>query len=306
MWGMDVIGSISPKASNGHRFIFGVIDYFTKWVEAASYASVTKSAVSWFLKKEIICRYGMPERIISDNASNLNNSTIVEVCSQFKIKHHNLSPYRPKRNRAVEAADKNIKKIVGKMTETYKDWHEKLPFALYAYRTSVRTSTGVTPFSLVYGMEVVLPIEVEIPSLRVLSEIKLDEAEWIQARYNQLNLIEEKRLRATCYSQMYQKRIIRAYDKKRVSRGGPCTEKDPSHTKGFQRKMDVKLGRTICGEESFLWRCTDSDRNGWKKLTQSCELRFSQKLFCLKRRRAKLKPAKDTLRLLKKKEERPR
>ncbi|KAA3456047.1 RNA-directed DNA polymerase (Reverse transcriptase), Ribonuclease H [Gossypium australe] len=67
MWGMDVIGPISPKASNGHQFIFVVIDYFTKWVEAASYASVNKSAVSRFMKKEIICRYGMPERIISDN-----------------------------------------------------------------------------------------------------------------------------------------------------------------------------------------------------------------------------------------------
>ncbi|KAA3486545.1 reverse transcriptase [Gossypium australe] len=51
MWGMDVIGPISPKASNGHRLIFVVIDYFTKWVEAASYAKVTKSAVSRFLKK---------------------------------------------------------------------------------------------------------------------------------------------------------------------------------------------------------------------------------------------------------------
>ncbi|KAA3467422.1 putative inactive leucine-rich repeat receptor-like protein kinase [Gossypium australe] len=68
------------------------------------------------------------------------------------------------------------------MTVTYKDWQEKLPFALYAYRTSVKTSTGATPFSLVHGMEAVLPIEVEIPSLRVLSELKLDEAEWIQAR----------------------------------------------------------------------------------------------------------------------------
>ncbi|KAA3462458.1 reverse transcriptase [Gossypium australe] len=48
MWGMDVIGPISPKASNGHRFIFVVIDYFTRWVEAASYDNVTKSAVSKF------------------------------------------------------------------------------------------------------------------------------------------------------------------------------------------------------------------------------------------------------------------
>ena len=60
----------------------------------------------------------------------------------------------------VEAANKNIKKIVAKTVETYKDWHEKLPFALLAYRTSVWTSTGATPYSLLYGMVVVLPIEV--------------------------------------------------------------------------------------------------------------------------------------------------
>ncbi|KAA3486550.1 RNA-directed DNA polymerase [Gossypium australe] len=81
MWGLDVIGPILPKASNGHRFIFLVIDYFTKWVEATSYDNVTKLAVSKFLKNKIICRYGMLERIISDNALNLKNSMIAEVCS---------------------------------------------------------------------------------------------------------------------------------------------------------------------------------------------------------------------------------
>ena len=103
---------------------------------------------------------------------------------------------------------------MGKMTETYKDCHEKLPFALYAYHTSVRTSTGATSFSLVYRMEAVLPIEVEIPSLRVLMELKLEEAEWVRAQYDQLNLIEEKRLKAICHGQMYQKRMIAAHDKK--------------------------------------------------------------------------------------------
>ena len=77
-------------------------------------------------------------------------------------------------NGAVEAANKNVKKIVAKMIDTYKVWHEKLPFALHAYRTAVRTSIGATPFSLVYGMEAVLPIEVEISSLRVLMEAKLE------------------------------------------------------------------------------------------------------------------------------------
>ena len=90
----------------------------------------------------------------------------------------------------------------------------KLPFALHAYRTVVRTSTGATPFSLVYGMEVVLPIEVEIPSLRVLMEAKLEEVEWVQALCEQLNLIEQKRLKALCHGQLYQKRMMRAHDKK--------------------------------------------------------------------------------------------
>ena len=87
-----------------------------------------------------------------------------KVCAQFKIQHHNLVPYRPKMNGIVEATNKNLKKIIEKTIDTYKDCHEKLPFALHAYCTMVRTSTGATPFSLVYGMEVVLPIEVEISS----------------------------------------------------------------------------------------------------------------------------------------------
>jgi len=80
------------------------------------------------------------------------------------------------------------------MTVLYKDWHEMLPFALHGYRTSVFTSTGATPFSLVYRMKVVLSFEVEVPSLRILAELGLKESEWAQAHFDQLNLIEGKRL----------------------------------------------------------------------------------------------------------------
>ena len=214
MWGIDMIGMIEPKASNGHRFILVAIDYFTKWVEAASYANVTKQVVVRFIKNNLICRYGVPSRIITDNGSNLNNKMMTELCEEFKIVHHNSSPYRPKMNGAVEAANKNIKRIIQKMVVTYKDWHEMLPFALHGYRTSVRTSTGATPFSLVYGIKVVLPVEVEIPSLRVIMETKLTEAEWVQNRFDQLNLIEEKRMTALCHGQLYQKRMKKAFDKK--------------------------------------------------------------------------------------------
>uniref|UniRef100_A0A2N9J5K6 Integrase catalytic domain-containing protein n=1 Tax=Fagus sylvatica TaxID=28930 RepID=A0A2N9J5K6_FAGSY len=171
---------------------------FSAWGmdEACSFKNVTQVAVTRFVKNNIICRYGMPEMLITDNASNLNNRMMDQLCQQFKIQHHNSAPYRPKMNGAVEAANKNVKKILSKMTETYKDWHEHLPYALCAYRTSVRTSVGATPYSLVYGMEA------------------LEEAEWAQARYEQLNFIDEKRLAALCHGQLYQRRIERAYNKK--------------------------------------------------------------------------------------------
>ena len=82
---IDVIGPITPKALNGHRFIFVVIDYFKKLVEVASYAGVTRPMVCKFIKKKIICRYGLLERINLDNALNLNNKMMEEVCAQFKI-----------------------------------------------------------------------------------------------------------------------------------------------------------------------------------------------------------------------------
>ena len=76
-------------------------------------------------------------------------------------------------NGAMEAANKNIKEILVKMTDTYKYWHKYLLFALCAYRTSVHTSIGATPYSLVYGMEAVLPVEVKILSLRILLQTEV-------------------------------------------------------------------------------------------------------------------------------------
>ncbi|KAA0052128.1 Gypsy retrotransposon integrase-like protein 1 [Cucumis melo var. makuwa] len=183
-------GYLSPRFSNDEGEKFGCInekqclfhpeiddhfiedcsiDYFTKWVEAASYKSVTKHAVVKFIRKNIICRYGLPERIITDNGKNLNNKLMEELYSQFKVKHYNSTPYCPKMNGVV--------------------------------------ISGATPLSLVYGFEAVLPLEVEVSSLRVIQEIELDEAKWAQVRYKQLNFIEERRLTALCKGQLYQKKI---------------------------------------------------------------------------------------------------
>ncbi|PKI41476.1 hypothetical protein CRG98_038123 [Punica granatum] len=95
MWDMDVIGPVNPKVSNGHLFILVAIDYFTKWIEPITLASVTAKAAARFLKRDIIARYGVPATLITDNAKNLNNKLINELCAQFRIQHRNSSPYHP-------------------------------------------------------------------------------------------------------------------------------------------------------------------------------------------------------------------
>ena len=136
-----------------------------------------------------------------------------EVCSKFKIQHHNSIPYRPKMNGAIEAANKNIKKIIEKTTDTYKDWHEKLPFALHAYHTSVRTSTGATPFLLVYGWSCLANRSGDT-ILKSIDGNQLEETKWVWTRYKELNLIEEMWLSVLCHGQLYQKWMMRAHNKK--------------------------------------------------------------------------------------------
>ncbi|XP_049354793.1 uncharacterized protein LOC125819405 [Solanum verrucosum] len=80
-------------------------------------------------------------------------------------------------NGAVEAAKKNIRKILRKMIDNHRGWHEMLPYALLGYKTTVRTSIRATLYSLVYGTEAVIPVEVEIPSLRIIQEAELSDVD---------------------------------------------------------------------------------------------------------------------------------
>jgi len=63
-------------------------------------------------------------------------------------------------------------------------------------------------------MEAILPIEVEVPSFKVLAQTKLEEAKWDQACYKQLNMIDEKCMIAICHRQLYQQRVTCAFNKK--------------------------------------------------------------------------------------------
>ncbi|XP_055822058.1 uncharacterized protein LOC129890547 [Solanum dulcamara] len=176
-WGMDIIGPIEPSASNGYRFILVAIDYFTKWVEVALYKSVTKKLVAEFIHNNLICRFGISNSIITDNGANLNSHLMKEIFEKFNINHQNPIAYHLQMNGAIEAANKNIKKILRKMIDNHRGWHEILPCALLGYRTTVRTSIRATPYLLVYGTEALISTKVEIPSLRSIQEAELSNAD---------------------------------------------------------------------------------------------------------------------------------
>ncbi|XP_075092195.1 uncharacterized protein LOC142172468 [Nicotiana tabacum] len=191
---MDVVGPIEPAASNRDMFILVAINPFTKWFEVASYKVVTKKVVADFVRDHIVCQFGVPESIVTDNAANLNSDLMKAMYETFNIKHQNSIAYKTQKNRVAEAANKHIEKILWKMVDIYKHWHEKLPFAMLEYRITIRTSTGATPYLLVYDTEAIIPAEVEIPSLRIIQEAELSDTEWIQNQYKQLALYADKRM----------------------------------------------------------------------------------------------------------------
>ena len=213
VWGIDIIRKILPKSSNGHDYILVSIDYFTKWVESTSYVGLTAARVAKFIRSHIIYRYGVPHDLISNRGAHFRGK-VDTLVQDYGIQRHRSSAYRPQTNGAVEVANKNIKRILRKMVMTSRDWSKKLPFALWVYRTSFHTSTGATPFSLVYGMEAMLPIEIEMRSSRVALEQQISEVELTQSHYDQLSLLDERRLRAADHVQAYQRKMTRAFRKR--------------------------------------------------------------------------------------------
>ena len=119
--------------------------------------------------ENICCRFGTPLEIISDRRPGFRGDLVKELMTKLGIKQRHSSPYYPQCNGLVEKVNGMICKIITKhVGEKAQTWDRHLNAALWAYRTSFKTSLGYTPFHLVYGQEAILPIEIELSSLRVL------------------------------------------------------------------------------------------------------------------------------------------
>ncbi|XP_073137358.1 uncharacterized protein [Henckelia pumila] len=159
---------------------------FDVW--AVALKEMKKENVSDFIRTHIIYRYGIPRK---------------------------SSMYYAVANGLAEAFNKTLcnlmKKIIAK---SKKDWHERIGEALWAYRTTYKTPTQATHYALVYGVEVVVPLEQQIPSLRITIQEGLTEEENARLRLEEFEALDEKRLEAQQRLECYQARLSRAFNKK--------------------------------------------------------------------------------------------
>ena len=172
-----------PTALRQLKFLVVGIDYFTKWVEAEPPATIMEKSVRTFVWRKIICRYGIPRVLVSNNGKQFDNSAFRDFCSELGIKNHYSSPAHPQANGQVEVTNRALLKIIKTQLEGAKGiWLDELPSVLWAYRIIARTSIGETPFRLVYDADAVIPAEVGLTSYRVenYTEDKNEEAMRLQ------------------------------------------------------------------------------------------------------------------------------
>jgi hypothetical protein len=168
--GLDIMGPF-PRVVGGYWLLYVIINKYTKWPEATPVVKINKQSTVKFIKS-IICKFRVPNRIITDNGSQFTSGSFQGYCEDLGIQICYASPAHPESNGQVERANAEILK--GLKTRTYdglkkhgKKWIDEIPCALWGNRTSPSRAMGETPFFMVYGAEVVLPPEVTMGSLRV-------------------------------------------------------------------------------------------------------------------------------------------
>uniref|UniRef100_A0A2N9GIN6 Uncharacterized protein n=1 Tax=Fagus sylvatica TaxID=28930 RepID=A0A2N9GIN6_FAGSY len=210
-WGLDIVGPL-PRAPGNRRWLIVATDYFTKWVEAEPLVHITDADSKRFIWKNIITRFGIPRVLVSDNGSQFTSGPFREFCEQYGIRNHFSTPAYPQTNGQAESSNKTLLDGIKKRLEKAKGrWVEELPNILWTYRTTPRCSTGETPFSLTYGVEAVIPLEIGLPTIRT---------EYYDPVTNEtslaidLDLAEERRDSALIHLAAYQNGLRKIYEKR--------------------------------------------------------------------------------------------
>jgi hypothetical protein len=154
-----------------------------KWVEVMLMFKYDGETAALFLFNQIIARFDVSREIVTDHDSQFQNHMMTKLTSKLGLCQEHFPPYYPQANGQVEAINKSLMTILLRTINSAKsNWHLMLYSTLWAYQTSVKTATIFSPFQLIYRMEVVFPIECQIPSLKLAVQLLLDTSpleEWL-------------------------------------------------------------------------------------------------------------------------------
>ena len=162
---MDIMGPF-PESQRGNRVILVLADYFTKWAEAFPLPNQEASTIAEKLVEEVVCRFGVPRELHSDQGTNFESNLMAEVCRLLGIHKTRTTPYNPKSDGLVERMNRTLLDMMAKMIEPaqgQRDWDQVIPYALMAYRSAIQESTGETPNMMMLGRETRLPAHMRVP-----------------------------------------------------------------------------------------------------------------------------------------------
>nr|ABF93727.1 retrotransposon protein, putative, Ty3-gypsy subclass [Oryza sativa Japonica Group] len=218
VWGLDMVGPFK-RAVGGYTHLFVAIDKFSKWIEAKPVITITADkARNFFI--DIVHRFGVPNRIITDNGTQFTGGAFKDFCEDFGIKICYASVAHPMSNGQVERTNgmvlQGIKAQVFDRLRPYAGkWVDQLPSVLWSLRTTLSRATGQSPFFLVYGAEAMFPCEVEFESLRFQN---FNEERYEEGRVDDINRLEEAREAALIQPTRYLQGLRRYHNRNVRSR----------------------------------------------------------------------------------------
>jgi transposase-like protein len=154
---LDIVGPFIPSA-NQNKYILSTIDDLTKYTIMVALPNQETETIAKAFATEIICRVGVPETIVTDCGSNFMSKLFTSLCKLFKIEKFNTNSYHPMSNSSLERTHRTVVNYLRCFVETDpENWDTYLPMANFSHNTTVHTSTGFTPFELLYGTQATLP-----------------------------------------------------------------------------------------------------------------------------------------------------
>ena len=156
---MDIVGPL-PRSRSGNRYILVICDYATRYPEAVPLKSIEAERIAEELIK-LFARVGIPEEILTDQGSNFTSQLLAELYRMLRVHPIRTSPYHPQTDGLVERFNQTLKAMLRRAAVTEgTDWDKMVPYLLFAYREVPQTSTGFSPFELIYGRSVHGPLDV--------------------------------------------------------------------------------------------------------------------------------------------------